>query len=195
MLGAATVVKHSPRSFSQKGIRLRRDPSREFRTQTNTPATPSTHRIVPDIPASGYALVVDGQMKKEFDTGDAARSCAIDLKRRFPALQVKVFDAQSRRMETIPKRGGTGTETTDRPLSCMADELENDVAPAAIEKVVEVFETLQDRDHASVVQARKAATEHIFGQVASGQTDKQRLVVSGLSHLKSRERQAKAPKR
>jgi hypothetical protein len=40
-----------------------------------------------------------------------------------------------------------------------------------------------------------AATEHIFGLVASGQTDEQRLVVSGLSHLKSREKQAKAPTR
>jgi hypothetical protein len=77
----------------------------------------------------------------------------------------------------------------------MADDLETHVAPAAVEKVVEVFEALEDRDHASVVQARKAATEHIFGQVASGQTDEQRLVVSGLSHLKSRERQRKAPKR
>jgi hypothetical protein len=95
-------MKHSPRSASRKGIHGPRDHSRESRMQTSSPATPSSDRIVPNIPASGYALVVDGQMKNEFDTGDAARSCAADLKRRFPALQVKVFDVQSRRMETIP---------------------------------------------------------------------------------------------
>jgi hypothetical protein len=50
---------------------------------------------------SVIALVVDGQTKNEFDTGDTRRICAADLKRRFPAPQVKVFDGQSRRMEAI----------------------------------------------------------------------------------------------
>jgi hypothetical protein len=57
-----------------------------------------------------------------------------------------------------------------------------------------IFEKFKDRDHAALVQARKALTDQIFGQVAAGQTDEQRLVVSGLTHLKSLERMAEAGK-
>ena len=57
-----------------------------------------------------------------------------------------------------------------------------------------VFEQFKERDHAEIVQARKALTDYIFGQVAAGQTDEQRLVVAGLAHLKSLERMAKASK-
>ena len=34
----------------------------------------------------------------------------------------------------------------------------------------------------------KALTDHIFGLIAAGETDEKRLVVSGLSHLKSLEK-------
>jgi hypothetical protein len=51
-----------------------------------------------------------------------------------------------------------------------------------------IFENFKERDHVELVQARKALTEHIFGQIAAGQTDEQRLVVAGLTHLKSLER-------
>jgi hypothetical protein len=51
-----------------------------------------------------------------------------------------------------------------------------------------IFEKFKERDHAELVQARKALTDHIFGQVAGGQTDGERLVVAGLTHLKSVER-------
>jgi hypothetical protein len=50
---------------------------------------------------SGYALIVDGQAKKEFDTGDRAMKAARELKGRFPNLQVKVFDAERKQSETI----------------------------------------------------------------------------------------------
>jgi hypothetical protein len=70
----------------------------------------------------------------------------------------------------------------------MADEVETSVAPSAIKRAMEVFERLRRRDHTELVQARKALTEHVFGLVAAGETDEQRLVVSGLAHLKSLER-------
>lgn len=50
---------------------------------------------------SGYALIVDGQTKKEFETQDRALQAARELKGRFPNLQVKVFDAESKQSETI----------------------------------------------------------------------------------------------
>ncbi len=76
----------------------------------------------------------------------------------------------------------------------MADEIEMTVAPSAIERAMELFERFRQRDHAELVQARKAVTEHIFGLVAAGETDEQRLVVSGLAHLKSLEKMAEEPK-
>ncbi|MBV9562679.1 MAG: hypothetical protein JOY90_19900 [Bradyrhizobium sp.] len=70
----------------------------------------------------------------------------------------------------------------------MADVLETTVAPSAIERAMTIFEKFKERDHSELVQARKALTDHIFGQVAGGQTDEERLVVAGLAHLKSIER-------
>jgi hypothetical protein len=63
----------------------------------------------------------------------------------------------------------------------MADDLETTVAPSTIERAMSIFERFKDRDHAALVQAWKALTDHIFGQVAAGQTDEQMLVVSGLA--------------
>jgi hypothetical protein len=44
---------------------------------------------------------VDGQMKTEFDTIDRAQNTARDLKRRYPMLQVKVYDAEKKQSDTI----------------------------------------------------------------------------------------------
>jgi hypothetical protein len=76
----------------------------------------------------------------------------------------------------------------------MADDLEAAVAPSAIERAMSIFEGFKDHDHSSLVQARKALTDHIFGRIAAGETDEQRLVVSGLTRLKSLERMAEAGK-
>ena len=72
---------------------------RQQRTQMSTPAPVSKAGV--GLPTNGYALVVDGQTKKEFDTRDRALSSARELKARFPNLQVKVFDAENRQSETI----------------------------------------------------------------------------------------------
>ena len=45
------------------------------------------------------------------------------------------------------------------PRLCdMTDVLESTVAPSAIERAMEIFEKFKDRDHAALVQARKALT-------------------------------------
>jgi hypothetical protein len=72
---------------------------RQQRTQMSPPAPVSKAGV--GLPTNGYALVVDGQTKKEFDTRDRALKSARELKARFPSLQVKVFDAESRQSETI----------------------------------------------------------------------------------------------
>jgi hypothetical protein len=73
---------------------------RQQRTQrVSTPGPISKAGV--GLPTSGYALIVDGQAKKEFDSQDRALKSARELKGRFPNLQVKVFDAERKQSETV----------------------------------------------------------------------------------------------
>jgi hypothetical protein len=54
-----------------------------------------------ELPASGYALEVDGRLKAEFATRDGARAGGEELKKRFPMLQIKIYDAQTNAREEI----------------------------------------------------------------------------------------------
>jgi hypothetical protein len=56
---------------------------------------------VRELPASGYALEVDGLLKAEFATSDGARAGAVELKRRFPRLCIRIYDAQTKAREEI----------------------------------------------------------------------------------------------
>ena len=76
----------------------------------------------------------------------------------------------------------------------MDDNVEASIAPAAIKRALGIFEKFKDREHTELVQARKALTDHIFGQVAAGQTD-ELTRLSGLTHLKSLEKMTQASKR
>lgn len=58
-------------------------------------------RATPGLPTSGYALIVDGHIKSEFETKEGAEKGARELKRRFPMLQIKVYDAEAKRNEDI----------------------------------------------------------------------------------------------
>lgn len=48
-----------------------------------------------ELPRTGFALEIDGRIKTEFDTREGAENGAMELKRRFPALQIRVYDAQT----------------------------------------------------------------------------------------------------
>jgi hypothetical protein len=80
-----------------EGITMRYQPRRP--TQISAPAP--MHKSNPELPTSGYALVVDGQVKAEFKTEEGARRGAEDLKQRFPMLQIRVYDAKSKRIDDI----------------------------------------------------------------------------------------------
>ncbi|MEY9148716.1 hypothetical protein ABIF00_006700 [Bradyrhizobium elkanii] len=54
-----------------------------------------------ELPTSGYALEVDGRLKAEFTTRDGAKAGAQELKKRFPMLQVRIYDAQTRSREEV----------------------------------------------------------------------------------------------
>ena len=72
---------------------------RDERTQ-RTPAPP-VRRAATSLPTSGFALIVDSQPKAEFKTQDQALKAGTDLKQRFPMLQVKIYDAENGRSESI----------------------------------------------------------------------------------------------
>jgi len=75
-----------------------RPPSRR---QNHTSAPAPMQRATRELPTSGYALIVDGHMKAQFETREDARKGAEDLKRRFPMLQIKVYDAEAKRSDDI----------------------------------------------------------------------------------------------
>src|ERR1700716_3955958 len=70
----------------------------------------------------------------------------------------------------------------------IADPVELIVAPAAIERALDIYEQLQPHDPSVILQARKILTQHIFGMVDQGELDEQKLVVGGLAQLKAVER-------
>ena len=53
-----------------------------------------------ELPASGYALEVDGRLKAEFATRDGARAGGRS-KKRFPMLQIRIYEAQTNAREEI----------------------------------------------------------------------------------------------
>ncbi|WP_375778905.1 hypothetical protein ACE103_07500 [Bradyrhizobium sp. ma5] len=53
------------------------------------------------LPTFGYALEVDGRLKAEFATRDGARAGGEELKRRFPRLQIRIYDAQTNVREEV----------------------------------------------------------------------------------------------
>jgi hypothetical protein len=77
----------------------------------------------------------------------------------------------------------------------MTDLIEDILAPAVIERAMSVFASLKERNRCEIVHARKAVTQHVFGLNGSGQTDEQRLVVSGLIYLTSIAARAEIVKR
>ena len=44
-------------------------------------------------PTEGFATIVDGRFKSEFDTADAAEAAGRKLKSAHPYLQIEVYDA------------------------------------------------------------------------------------------------------
>ena len=68
---------------------------------TRTPAPAPMRKVTTGLPTSGFALIVDGQVKTEFITRDRALKAARELKGRFPMLQIKIYDAEDKRIEEI----------------------------------------------------------------------------------------------
>ena len=48
------------------------------------------------LPTDGYVLEVDGKFKTEFESSEAAMKAGLELKTRYPQIQVKVYNARER---------------------------------------------------------------------------------------------------
>jgi hypothetical protein len=48
------------------------------------------------LPTVGYGLEVDGRVKSQFDSVEAATKAGLELKRKYPFIQIMVFDAKER---------------------------------------------------------------------------------------------------
>jgi hypothetical protein len=48
------------------------------------------------LPTEGYGLEVDGRVKAQYDTAEAAAKAGLELKKKYPFIQVYVFDAKER---------------------------------------------------------------------------------------------------
>jgi hypothetical protein len=61
-------------------------------------------------PKSGFILEIDGRMKNQFESESDAMAEAIQLKARFPMLQVKIYDAvqKTRAVVSTAVTGGDG---------------------------------------------------------------------------------------
>ena len=70
----------------------------------------------------------------------------------------------------------------------MNDAVEEVLAPAAIERALQIYQQLKQQDQSVVLQARKILTQHIYGMVDRGERDERRLTVGGLAQLKAIER-------
>ena len=47
-------------------------------------------------PATGYAIIVDGHFKTEFDEEKAAKKAATELLAKYPMLKIEIYDASSK---------------------------------------------------------------------------------------------------
>jgi hypothetical protein len=48
------------------------------------------------VPTEGWVLEVDGILKSEYANSDEASKAGSELKKKFPQIQVKVYDAEKR---------------------------------------------------------------------------------------------------
>jgi hypothetical protein len=71
------------------------------RAQRSVMPVPVRQRASTDTASTDYGLIVDGLRKAEFKTHEIALEAAMEMKRRFPRLQVKVFNPETRLTETI----------------------------------------------------------------------------------------------
>src|SRR3954451_2306382 len=118
-------------------------------------------------------------------------ACALAGAKRIRAVTLSSSGPECRSSELLAHIAVPNPEApmTDRVLvQSNPDEVEQVIAPTAIERALAVYQQLNEHDQSVVLQARKILTQHIYGMVDQGERDLERLVVGGLARLKAVER-------
>ena len=79
-------VKKPPLVMKEKTIEQHAD------NGTTRPKNPSANLR----PTEGYILEVDGKFKSEYESSAAAMKVGLELKKNYPNIQVKVYNAKER---------------------------------------------------------------------------------------------------
>ncbi len=68
---------------------------------TTRPKNPSANVL----PTDGFVLQIDGKFKSEYETAAQAKKAGLELKKKYPFLQVIVYDAKerTRTLVTLPE--------------------------------------------------------------------------------------------
>lgn len=59
---------------------------------TTRPKNPSANVL----PSEGYVLEIDGKFKSEYETSEQAMKAGLELKKKYPQIQVNIFGAKER---------------------------------------------------------------------------------------------------
>jgi hypothetical protein len=59
-----------------------------------------------ELPKTGYAIEIDGILKSQFATKKGAEDGAVELKRRFPKVRIRIYDATQQTRFDPPAKSG-----------------------------------------------------------------------------------------
>jgi hypothetical protein len=59
---------------------------------TARPKNPSANVL----PSEGYVLEIDGKFKSEYETSEQAMKAGLELKKKYPQIQINIFGAKER---------------------------------------------------------------------------------------------------
>jgi|SRR6185437_2201903 len=63
------------------------------------------------LPTVGYVLEIDGKFKSEHKTAEAAMTAGLELKKKYPHIQVVVYDAEDRTRTFVALSGASEKKT------------------------------------------------------------------------------------
>lgn len=65
--------------------------------EDNRPRNPRANAL----PTEGYVVEVDGKLKAEYSAPEAAFAAGREIKKNYPSVQVKIYDAKERTRTTV----------------------------------------------------------------------------------------------
>jgi hypothetical protein len=88
--------------MARKPIELREQ------AEENRPRNPRANAL----PIEGYVVEIDGKLKAEYPTAEAAFAAGSEIKKNYPSVQVKIYDAKERTRTPVdvPKLEETAPE-------------------------------------------------------------------------------------